>query len=906
MSRQASDGGGPLARPGLLGKLKARLLAVVTRRDIEREIDDELRFHLEMQAQANLEAGMAPAPAARAARLSLGSVEGTKEAVRDVRSVWLDDVWQDIRYGLRMLRRNPGVTALVVVALGLGIGVNSAVFSVVNMLFLRPLPVPNAESLVVPANTAGPGQDAQALSWLDITDLRETTVFEDVTGYLPDLGGLSDGDRAERVTLCYVPSNYFSLLGVEPALGQLFRPGEGGLEGHDPVVVLGHSYWKSRFGADPGVLGKTVHVGGRPVTVMGVSAEGFHGTYAFLEMQAYLPLGWATHQKMFRDLLTNRGERNMHGLARLRPGLSIEQARAALEVVAERLASQYPETNEDRGLRLFWETQARPEEENAEGGPVVASVFLGLVAVVLLVALVNVANVLLVRASVRRKELAVRAALGAARGRIVRQLLTESVLLALLGGGLGVLLGRWTSRALAGLLPSGDLPMYVDLSFDWRVFAYIAAIALLSGLAAGLVPALRVSRFDLSGSLSLGGRARGGAAGGQRLRDLLVSAQVAGSLLLLVAAGLFIRSLMSAAHVDLGFRPDQVMNFCLDPGQQGLDQATTESLYDRLRERAASLPGVESVSLAYSIPLGYYNVGTRIVAEGQPLAPDEKGLGTSYNVVDTAYRRTMGLTLTRGRWFTDVEDHDGQAVAVVNEHLAGRLWPGQDPLGRRFRRHRGESPSYEVVGVVRNGKYNYLFEDPSPYFFIPHGQDYQSLRALHVRSPLDPASVAASVRQILVELAPNVPVYDVMTMRQALGGGNGFFLVRLGAGLAALLGVLGACLALVGLYGVVAYTAGERTQEIGLRVALGAGRRQVVGMVARQGLRLALLGGAVGLVGALALTRLMAWMLLDVHPYDPLTYIGVCVVLAVVALAACVVPASRALAVDPAVALRCE
>jgi putative ABC transport system permease protein len=892
----------------MLKKMMARLRAFVGGRDVDGELDAEVRFHVEMQTQTHVQAGMSPAEARRAALLRFGGVEQTREAARDTRKLWLDSIWQDLRFGLRGLRRNPGFTAAVVLTLGLGIGANSAIFSVVNGLMLRPLPVRDADRLTVLAVSRGTGGMPGPLSRLDMEDYRrQSDAFEDIAGYALNFAGLAADNRAERVGLTYVSGNYFGMLGLEPVVGRLIRPTEGRVAGADPVLVLSHSYWRRRFGADANVVGKAVRLNGRPFTIVGVAPEGFHGACAFLDMDVFTPLGMMASSADYGGSWNDRADGNIRTLGRLKRGVSLAQAQASLEVVGRRLAGQYPETNKDVRPRVFWETHARPDANAADVLPLIASVFLGLVALVLLVACVNVAGLLLVRGTVRVKELTLRNALGAGRLRLVQQLVTESLLLSLLGGGAGVLLGSWASRVLSGIRLPNDLPVRVDFAFDWRVFAYVGAVVLLSGLVAGLVPALRTSAARPADALREGGRAPATGAGGRhRLRDILVVTQVAGSLVILVVAGLFVRSLTRAQSVELGFQPNRVLNFFMDPGQQGYDETRATSLYRDLIARVRSLPGVESASLAHSVPLGYYDISQRLEKEGQVLAPTDKGPGANYNLVDAAYRRTMGIQLVRGRWITQADEDGKRPVVVVNEFLARRLWPGENPLGKRFRFRDGPGPFLEVIGVARDAKYNNIFEKPRSFFYTPHSQEYMSLRVLHVRTTGQPESIAPSVWKEIRSLAPDLPVFDVTTMREWIGGGNGFFLVRMGAAFATALGLLGLALAVVGLYGVVAYSAGQRTHEIGIRMALGAERRNILTMVVGHGLWLVAAGGAAGVVVALGLARLLTSLLFDVKPYDPLTYAAVACLLALVGMAACYVPARRATRVDPTIALRGE
>jgi predicted permease len=884
-------------------KLVARFVAMVRGRRIADELDEEVRFHVEMLTQSNIAAGMTPAEARRLALVAFGGVEQTREAARDVRALWVDQFLQDLRYGRRMLLRNPGFSAVAIMTLGLGIGANTGIFSVVNGVMLKPLPVRNADRLA--AIGISRGDEPGPLSWPDLLDYRAgATAFEDMAGYSVDFVGLGLDTHAERIVAGYVSGNLFSMLGLQPAVGRLILPGEGAVENADPVVVIGFSYWMQRFGGNPSIVGKVVRVNGQPMTIVGVAPEGFRGPYAFVDMQAYLPMGMTASNLSMRGTMRSREGASIRALGTVKPGVALAQAEASLDVVTRQLAARFPDSHRRHKARVFWETHARPEVNAAESTPLVVTVFLGLVLLVLLVACGNVANLLLVRASVRMKELTLRSALGAGRLRVVRQLLTESLMLSALGGAVGVGLGYGISRALASIRLPVDIPMRLDFGFDWRVFAYTGALVVLTALVAGAFPALRVSSGNLACRLTESGRVAG--PGRQRVRDLLLASQVAGSLVLLVAAGLFVRSLAAARIADLGFQPDHVMNFSMDPGQQGYDETRSQGFYRDLLADVRSLPGVESASLAYAVPMGYYNSGRSVLAEGEVAGAANRGIGCLYNVVDSDYRQTMGLRLVGGRWFVREEETGSRNLAVINDALARRLWPGQDAVGKRFQDATDASLVFEVIGVVRTGKVGYIFEEPTPYYYVTHEPNNWSLRVLHVRTAGQPREVVPAVRSLVRSMAPGLPLHDVVSMREAVNGGNGLFLIIVGAVFASTLGALGLVLAVVGLYGVVSYSAGLRTQEIGVRMALGAARPGILRLVMVHGLSMVAIGAGIGTALALAVAQVLKSMLFNVEPYDPLTYASVCTLLGIVAVGACYVPARRATRVDPVVALRCE
>jgi predicted permease len=817
----------------------------------------------------------------------------------------MDSLWQDVRLGFRTLLKSPLFTTAVVLTLGLGIGANAAVFTIVNRLLLKPLPVRDPGGLYVLAVQHEGNEDPHNVSWLDYQDFRDKSgAFEELAAYDVNFVGLSTNNRAERVTVSYVTSNFFSMLGVPPALGRVLQPGDATVPGADPIVILGHSYWKKRFNADPSAVGRAVVVNGKPYTVAGVVPEWFEGVYALVEFDAYLPLSMETSDA-YKNMITKRDEHSLHVIGRLKSGLARTQAQAAVNVLGKQLEAQFPDTNKTVRARIIPERLARPEANSADQTPVVAGVFLVLVGLVLLVACVNVVNLIMVRATVRQREIAVRAALGAARIRLIRQMLTESVILALLGGVAGAIVGRISASLIGGIRLPGDLPFRFDLHFDWRVFGYIAAIALASGIGVGLLPALRASRADLNSVLREGGRGTSGG-GRQRARSVLVIAQVAVSLVLLVAAGLFVRSVQSAESIDLGFDPSHVLNATMDVAQQGYDEARGRAFYDELLRRAKQIPGVESASLAYSVPLGYYNTAAFLEIEGQAPSTKARRPVAGYNTVSPEYLQTIKPRLLKGRFITAQDDERGRPVAVVSQYMAERFWPKQDPIGKRFRSTDLNNVWLEIVGVVQDGKQTGLFADPQGYFYVPIAQEYKSLRALQLRSAGDPAALAPLVAREIRALDPDLPVYDVTTMERMIQGPNGFFLLRMGALFGGALGLLGLALALVGVYGVVSYAASQRTQEIGLRMALGASRTEIMRLVLGRGLVLVGAGLGVGIAVALSVSQLVANLLFSVSPVDPATFVGVPLILGVMALAASYIPAFRATRIDPAIALRTD
>jgi predicted permease len=816
---------------------------------------------------------------------------------------------QDIRYGWRMLAKTPGLTAVIALTLALGIGANALIFSFVNGFLLRPMPVPHPEQIAVLAATKkGDSPFLFALSYPDFVDFqKQADSIADLLGYVPAEAGLSADGRAEQILASCVTGSYFPVLGVKPLLGRFILESDESQPDQPPVLVLGYSYWLRRFGGNPGVIGKQVRLNGRAATIIGVVPKQFLGTIAVTEMDVYLPLNdFVSMQQAASDPTKDRSARVVRVMARLKPGVSFSQAQASTDLIAARLANQYPSTDGDLRVRVFREQLARPAPFANNIVAVIAGFFLILGGVLLLLACMNVANVLLARATARQREIGLRAALGAGRGRLIRQMLTETILLGFLGGVLGVTLGAWANPGNLSKLVSTSLPVRLDFGFDWRVFAYSFAAVLVTGIFVGLWPALRASRADVNVILREGGRSESSASGGRRLRAALVVAQVAGSLTLLIVAGLFVRSLRSAESTYLGFDSDHVLTLTMDPHQIGYDQPRAQEFYRQLQARAKAIPGVDSVSLAFSVPFtGSVNVAT-VTFQNEPSAPGRQPPTIFFNNIDTGYVQTMRVPLLRGRAFTELDNPASPPVVIVNQTMADKYWPHQDPIGRRFTLKTATEPAkaVQIVGITGNGKYLLIGEDPTPFFYVPSAQNYTSARSLLLRSSVPPESLLAPLQKEIQKLAPDLPVTEAKTMQQSLT--DDLIEFRIGARVAASLGILGLILALIGIYGVVSFAAAQRTREIGIRMALGGNARDVIRLILGQGLRMVIVGLAVGLLASLAVTRLMTGLLIGVSPSDPLTYTAVAVLLATIAMAACWIPAHRATSVDPGVALRYE
>jgi macrolide transport system ATP-binding/permease protein len=817
-------------------------------------------------------------------------------------------LFQDVRFAFRQLRKAPSFTATAVLTLALGIGANTAIFSLVNSILLKPLPVPNPEQIasLVPRENSGPLQ--LGLSWNEYKQVRAQSGrnFSDIIAYTLNLDGLAvKGQQPDRILTAYASGNLFEGLGLKPAAGRLFLRSEGEVLGRDAVIVLGYDYWQQRFNGDPTVVGRTVTLDGHPLTIVGVAPKGFGGMQGFLTTAAYLPLSQLPIGGTSADAINNWQNRMFFIYGRLRSGVDMKQANAALNVVAQDIARLHPDVEKKLSIEAFPEPQLRVNPGDPNTMFVIAGLFLSLALMVLLLACVNVANLVLVRATAREREMAVRTALGAQRSRLIRQMITESVMLALLGGGMGVVLGMAANTALSHLDLHTDLPIRLVFDFDWRIFFYSFAIALLAGIVVGLVPALRVARANVNTVLHEG--SRGVTSGRHWLRDGLVALQIAGSLVLLVVAALFVRSLSAMQTLDFGFKPDHVINFAIDSHEIGMTDAEARDLAANITARLRQLAGVDYVSHATSTPLGYLsNGGDRMVIDGAPVPANPGDLNAGYNVVSAEYFGVMGIDLLRGRVFSEADNEHTTDVAVISDSTAKKFWPNQDPLGHTFRMASEKDRKLQIVGVARDAEFQiYGGAKLLPYFYIPYAQHIKgnTLMIFQLRSNRDLFSLIPSAEKAIHELAPQLPIFQVQTMRQGLYTMNGLLLFQIGASLAAIMGGLGLTLAVIGLYGVVSYAVGRRIHEIGLRMALGASRGSVFRMIYRQSVVIVAIGLGFGLVLALLVARAVrGFVTIDV--WDPATYVVVGTVLAMAALASCYFPARYATTVEPMVALR--
>jgi predicted permease len=821
----------------------------------------------------------------------------------------MGNFFYDLRYGLRTLAKAPGFALVAVLTLALGIGVNTTVFSIVNGMLLRPMPVSHPEQITVLAAQHEGNSDFQLFSYPDYQDIRnQADTFSDIVAYRVSLVGVSADGKGEHCVISRVSSNFFTTAGVQPALGRLILPSEGQTPGADPIFVLGYTYWLKRFGGDRNVIGKQVEMDGHPVTIVGVAPKGFAGMYAFLNMDGYIPLSAAAGSggnEPVQEMWTHREDRSLQLVGRLKPGVGSKQARASLQVVAERLAADHPQTDKGIRLSLFPERLARPEPDPDGTIPKVSLAFTVLAVLVLLVACFNIANILLVRATSRQREMAIRTAIGAGWGRLARQGLAESLLLALFGGGCGLLLGWWASTFLSSVPLGTDLPVEFNFQPDIRVFLFTAILVLVTAVAVGIVPTIPLAKNDVNSVLREGGR--GSSEGRQRhfMRSALVVAQLAGSLLLLVVAGLFVRSLGKAEKMYLGFDPNHVVDVALDIHEVGYEEAQGKQFFRAAEERLRALPGVVSVTQAFSVPMGVISAADQVIPDEHPLQPGQAAPTVFDNFVEPSYFETLHIPLRRGRTFTDADNEQAPDVAITNETMARNFWPHEDALGQRFQSkdENHKWAEFEIVGIVQDSKYKGIVESPIPYIYRPLAQNYVSLRNIHVRTSLPPESLELQIASTLHELAPGLPI-TVKTMEQELQGLNGYLFFRLGAELSGAMGLLALSLAVVGLYSVVSYAAAQRTHEIGIRMALGAAPGDVLRMIMSRSLIMIAVGTAIGTAIAMIGARAIANLLVGISPNDPLTFAGVMALLLGVALFACLIPAYRATRVDPLVALR--
>jgi putative ABC transport system permease protein len=818
----------------------------------------------------------------------------------------MDGLRHDLRQAARLLVKHPGFTAVAVMSLALGIGANTAIFSLVNALLLRPMSVPRPQEIVSVFTSDFSGPAYGASSYPDYLDFRRVDALSGLAAWAPTPVALAQGGASQRMFAEAVTANYFDMLGVRPVLGRGFVPEED--SGPHAVVVIAHGVWQRVFGGDPGVIGRSVTLNGTPFQIVGVAPPDYVGAMRGLAMDLWIPLSMQEVARTGRSGLTSRGNRGIMLIGRLRPGADIRSAQARFDALAGELKRAFPQNWTDvqqRGRRITVVSEAGGRVFPEFRGPVLGfmALLMTVVGLVLLIACANLANLLLARASARRREIGIRLALGAGRWALIRQLLAESVLLSLLGGAAGAVGAAWTADVLSTFRPPLPVPVVLDLALDLRVLAFALAVSIATGVLFGLAPALAATRTDVVSALKDDGAATGTGPQRSRLRNALVVGQVSVALLLLVASGLFVRSLRNAHAIDPGFEAGGLAMASVDLVLGGYKEDAGRAFYVRALEETRALPGVVAATFVKDAPLGLGGSRRGVSIEGYTPRPNED-MEVALTSVGPGFFATMRIALRRGRTFTERDAAGRPLVAVVNETFVRQYWNGQEAIGRRLRLRGPQGPPAEVVGVVRDGKYRTLGEDPRPFVYLPLLQDYDGEATLIARTDGSPATVAAQLQRRLVEIDPRVPVFDVKTMDEHLR----FTLLpaRLAASVLGLFGTVALLLAGLGLYGVMSYLVSQRRREVGIRIALGARPADVVRLVVGQGMRLTILGVAGGIVAALVLTRLVAGLLYGISPTDPWTFASVTAVLGAVALPACLLPARRAAAVDPIVALRFE
>jgi len=888
----------------LLRSIAGGLRSLFRKEQVSQELDEELNGFLELAAEEKMKQGMIRKDALRAVRLERGSLEVSKEAVRA--AGWesiVETCWQDLRFAVRVLRNNPGFTAAAVVAIALGVGINVGIFSVLNGAALRLLPIPRAEQLVSVSqifhrrtirNTHG---ETSMFSYSEYLDYRDHNhVFSGLAAYEPFLEGSLGGGKMQQVLGAATSCNYFDVLNEHPAEGRGFVDSDCAASGENAVVVVSDQLWRDTFGGDPTLVGKRITLNRMAFAVIGVAPPGFTGTEP-IPSAFWVPI---TIQKVLdagRDRLADDNMSWLVMLGRIRPGVKMEQVRADLGVIAGRIDQLQP----GRTTSLAISTATffgRPEER--ESLIPVALVILAAFGLVLLIACANVANLLLARASARHKEIALRLSIGASRWRLVRQLLTESLLLSMFGGALGSLLAFWSFASITQFVTSHLPHMFSTLALnvapDFRVLAYALALTLVTGIMFGLIPALQSTRPDLNTALKEDGAKSGrGRKSGRFLRNTFVGAQIAVCMILLLAAGLLLRGLYYAQTVDPGFEMKDVAAAFLFPKAQGYDENRSTAFMGRLRERIAGLPGVIEIAQAECAPLSHDFSADYFTAPGR----SEK-IAIEYNHVSPGYFSVVGIPIVRGRGFQPGEEPNSQGI-IVSESTAQRLWPGEDPLGKTLREDTGRE--YSVIGVTKDAQVSHLGDVKTPYLYFPAGPQDNVRTYVLVRIAGSFTPVAKGIREAVRSLDPDVPV-DVVRLEDYLDVWRSPS--RIVAALSGALGALAVLLASIGVYGMVSYSVSRRVHEIGIRIALGADRTEVMKLVLEQAMRPVLIGGVVGVAAGAVVSHVLSSMLFGLSAHDPIAFISVPLFLLIVAMVASYIPARRAMGVDPIVALRYE
>ena len=876
-----------------LSTLKRRWRALFHKKDLEHDLEEELQYHLERDIEQNIERGMTREEARYAALRAFGGLMQSQEHSRDARGVrFIENTLQDMRYSLRLMIKNPAFTLIVILTLTLGIGANTAIFSFANGILLRPLPYPQSERLTVLDETAlKRGIDSMSVSYPNYLDWREqNTVFQSMGAhYGTSRFSLSGIGQPETIRGSYISHGLLETLGVQPILGRTFTEVEDRPE-TDTVVILGYELWQKYYGGDQNIIGRTIMVNTRARTVVGVMPAGFK----FPEVsEIWAPLALTTQT-------FTRTDHGISAIARLKDGVTIEQAQAEMTNIAARIEQLNPVTNEGLGVSVTSMHKSLAGDYR-EG----LLILLGVVGCVLLVACVNVANLMLARASARQKELALRAALGASRSRVIRQLLIESLMLAAIGGVLGLALSKWALYMLLKAIPI-TLPYWMNFGIDLRVLGFTLGVTLLTGLIFGVMPALQSSRVDLNDTLKEGGRGSL-TSSGTHSRSLLVVTEIALSLVLLVGAGLMIQSFMRLRRVNVGLDPKNVLTLSVGlPRVKYPEGPQRAAFFKNLVDRVRTLPGVEAAAATGTLPLSGGNWGRSLTVEGYPVLSVGQAPMIQHTVVTPNYFQTMGIHLLAGRDFNEGDRPGGQLVTIVDERLAQKYWPNESPLGKRIRFGPPEDnePWHTVIGVVAAVRHQRMQEETRNSVYLPHLQIPVGGLSIVARTSSEPKSLVAAVRREVGQLDGDLPLSNVATMDEVIA--DSIWQPRLYAMLFAVFAGGALVLAVIGIYGVMAYIVITRTHEIGIRMALGATARDVFRLIVGRGMKLTAIGLVIGVGGAFALTRLMRGLLFNISATDPITFVLISVLLAFAAFLACYIPARRATKVDPLVALRYE
>jgi macrolide transport system ATP-binding/permease protein len=879
----------------------SKIQRLFRRRQPADDLEEEVRFHLKLEERENLESGMSQEEAHYAAVRRFGNVTIAQEKSREMWG-WnsVETVFQDVRFGLRQLRRSPGFSILAILCLTLGIGANAAVFSWIEGILFRPYPaVTHQEQLLAITGTARGESEPTAISWPDLVDLQRSCTLFDAFIVSKIMGTtLSVGERAEVTTGSIVSANYFDAIGVHPILGRGFEPGENWGRNAHPVTVISYQLWQGRFKGDRQIIGKTQRLNNVLHTIVGVAPEGFYGTFVGWAMQFWVPASMEETFEAGGYKLEDRGARWIEAYVRLKPGVTRAQAQQEISAAAKRLESDYPATNRGRGIKLWplWQTPFN----NAGTLLPTLEIMLTVVAFVLLIACANVGNLLLVRSFARRHEMTIRLAIGAGRSRLLKQLLTEGLILSAFGAAGGLLVAHWCRHALVLLFPArGGVAMHLPGEIDWRVLALSAAVCLITTLLVGLVPAMQTGKIDLAEALKAESAGVVGGRGRAWIRSGLVIMQVSLSFILLVGAGLLMQSLQKIRTTSPGFSTHGVLDTAVNLVPAGYDAQRAQSFQDELIDRVKELPGVESVAFGRMTPLSYGSFSsTAIALDGYQPPPEEQPV-VLYNEVGPNYLATMGIPLVSGREFTRADNEQAALVAVVNVTMAARYWRGRNPIGQRVQ---VKGRWMQVVGVAKDSKYESVRETPKPFFYVPLRQNFSRGAALVIRTPLSPETMATALAREVHGLDPNLALYEVITLQDQVDRSTSAQLVAVT--LVGVLGGLALLLAAIGLYGVMSYAVSQSTCELGLRMALGAGASNLLRLVLSRGLTLTAGGVILGAAVAFGLTRLLGSLLYKVSPRDPLVFGSAFAVMMVAALAACFLPAWRATRTDPVRALR--